>query len=95
MKVYLTVLSQLPYFIDRYVRIREPQIVEVERELTRWQRFRMEVGGVAAVEDVKATSPSPAMLCSRRFPTKKRATWRKREAGCDFCRILAVIWWNL
>lgn len=38
---------KVPYFIDRYVRIREPQIVEVERELTRWQRFRMEVGGVA------------------------------------------------
>ena len=35
---------KVPYFIDRIVRIREPQLVEVERELTRWQRFRMGMG---------------------------------------------------
>lgn len=38
---------KVPYFIDRIVRIREPQLVEVERELTRWQRLKLELGGWA------------------------------------------------
>ena len=42
-----TTQVKVPYFIDRYVTIREPQVVEVEKELSRWQQFKLDVGGVA------------------------------------------------
>lgn len=41
-----TATVKVPYFIDRYVRIREPQVVEVERKLTRIQRLCMDTGKV-------------------------------------------------
>lgn len=37
---------RVPYFIDRYVRIKEPKIVEVEKRLTRMQRVYMAAGKV-------------------------------------------------
>ena len=40
---------KVPYFIDRIIRIREPQVVEVEKEFTRWEKIRIEVGGYAIV----------------------------------------------
>lgn len=42
-----TAVVKVPYFIDRYVRIKVPQIVEVEKPLTRWQRMKLELGGWA------------------------------------------------
>lgn len=42
-----TVTVRVPYFIDRYVYRSEPQIVEVEKKLTRWQRVKMTAGGYA------------------------------------------------
>lgn len=39
-----SVLVQVPYFIDRYVRIEVPKPYPVEKELTRWQRFKMDFG---------------------------------------------------
>lgn len=47
--IWPTAMTQvkLPYFIDRYVIITKPQIVEVEKKLTRWQQFKLDVGGVA------------------------------------------------
>lgn len=42
-----TVRVQVPYYIDRYVYRSEPQIVEVEKRLTRWQRIKLEAGGLA------------------------------------------------
>lgn len=42
-----TAMVKVPYFIDRYRYIREPQIVEVEKKLTRWQRIKLELGGWA------------------------------------------------
>jgi len=37
----------VPYFYYRTQRVEVPQIVEVEKELTRWQRIKLEVGGLA------------------------------------------------
>ena len=37
----------MPYFIDRYVTVTKPQIVEVEKELSKWQQFKLDVGGAA------------------------------------------------
>lgn len=37
----------LPYFYYRTQRVEVPQIVEVEKPLTRWQQFKLEVGGIA------------------------------------------------
>lgn len=37
----------LPYFYYRTQRVEVPQIVEVEKELTRWQRIKLETGGLA------------------------------------------------
>ena len=42
-----TVTVRVPYFIDRYVYRSEPQIVEVEKKLTRWQHIKMTAGGYA------------------------------------------------
>ena len=42
-----TTQVKVPYFIDRYVTITKPQVVEVEKELSRWQQFKLDVGGVA------------------------------------------------
>lgn len=41
-----TAMVKVPYFIDRYVRVKVPEIVEVERKLTRWQRIYMDIGKV-------------------------------------------------
>lgn len=38
---------KVPYFIDRYVTITKPQIVEVEKKLSKWQQFKLDVGGAA------------------------------------------------
>ena len=40
-----TTRVKVPYFIDRYVTITKPQIVEVEKELSKWQQFKLDVGG--------------------------------------------------
>ena len=42
-----TTQVKVPYFIDRYVTITKPEIVEVEKKLTRWQQFKLDVGGTA------------------------------------------------
>ena len=42
-----TVTVRVPYFIDRYIYRSEPQIVEVEKKLTRWQHIKMTAGGYA------------------------------------------------
>lgn len=42
-----TTQVKVPYFIDRYVTITKPQVVEVEKELSRWQQFKLDVGGAA------------------------------------------------
>ena len=44
---FATTLVEVPYFIDRYVTVTKPEIVEVEKELSRWQQFKQDVGGVA------------------------------------------------
>ena len=42
-----TTQVKVPYFIDRYVTITKPQVVEVEKELSKWQQFKLDVGGAA------------------------------------------------
>lgn len=42
-----TTQVKVPYFIDRYVTITKPQVVEVEKELSKWQQFKLDVGGYA------------------------------------------------
>lgn len=42
-----TVRVQVPYYVDRYVYRSEPQIIEVEKKLTRWQRIKLQAGGYA------------------------------------------------
>lgn len=42
-----TVRVQVPYYIDRYVYRSSPKIVEVEKKLTRWQKIKIEIGGLA------------------------------------------------
>lgn len=44
---FATIRVQVPYYIDRYVYRSVPQIVEVEKVLTRWQRIKIEIGGLA------------------------------------------------
>ena len=44
---FATTQVEVPYFIDRYVTVTKPEIVEVEKELSRWQQFKQDVGGVA------------------------------------------------
>ena len=44
---FATTQVEVPYFIDRYVTVTKPQIVEVEKKLSRWQQFKQDVGGVA------------------------------------------------
>lgn len=44
---FATVMVRVPYYIDRYVRITEPKIVEVEKKLSRWQRIKLELGGLS------------------------------------------------
>lgn len=44
---FATIRVQVPYYINRYVYRSEPQIVEVEKKLTRWQRIKIEIGGLA------------------------------------------------
>ena len=44
---FATTQVKVPYFIDRYVTITKPQVVEVEKELSRWQQFKLDVGGAA------------------------------------------------
>ena len=44
---FATTQVEVPYFIDRYVTVTKPAIVEVEKELSRWQQFKQDVGGVA------------------------------------------------
>ena len=38
---------RIPYYIDRVRRIEVPKVVEVEKPLTRWQKFKMEFGGIS------------------------------------------------
>lgn len=40
-----TITVRVPYFIDRYVYRSEPQVVKIEKKLTRWQRIKMAAGG--------------------------------------------------
>lgn len=42
---FATTQIKVPYFIDRYHYEKVPQIVEVEKKLTRWQQFKLDVGG--------------------------------------------------
>ena len=44
---FATTQVEVPYFIDRYVTVTKPEIVEVEKKLSRWQQFKQDVGGVA------------------------------------------------
>lgn len=44
---FATIRVQVPYYIDRYVYRSEPKIVEVEKKLTRWQKIKLEIGGLA------------------------------------------------
>lgn len=44
---FATTQVKVPYFIDRYITITKPQIVEVEKKLSRWQQFKLDVGGAA------------------------------------------------
>ena len=44
---FATIRVQVPYYIDRYVYRSEPQIVEVEKKLSRWQKIKLEIGGLA------------------------------------------------
>lgn len=41
-----TAMVKVPYFIDRYVRIKVPQIVEVEKKLTKMQCLYMDIGKI-------------------------------------------------
>lgn len=38
---------RVPYYYERQRRVEVPKIVEVEKNLTRWQSFKMEFGGIA------------------------------------------------
>lgn len=38
---------RVPYYYERIKRVEVPNIVEVEKPLTRWQNFKMEFGGIA------------------------------------------------
>lgn len=38
---------KVPYFIERYIYIENPTVVEVEKELSRWQKLKIELGGYA------------------------------------------------
>ena len=38
---------RIPYYTDRVRRIEVPKVVEVEKPLTRWQKFKMEFGGIS------------------------------------------------
>lgn len=38
---------RVPYYYERVRKVEIPKIVEVEKPLTRWQRLKMEFGGVA------------------------------------------------
>ena len=38
---------KVPYFIERYITITKPEIVEVEKKLSKWQQFKLDVGGAA------------------------------------------------
>lgn len=44
---FATIRVQVPYYIDRYVYRSEPKIVEVAKKLTRWQKIKLEIGGLA------------------------------------------------
>lgn len=44
---FATIRVKVPYYIDRYVYRSVPKIVEVEKKLTRWQRIKLETGGLA------------------------------------------------
>lgn len=38
---------KVPYFMERYIYIENPTIVEVEKELSQWQKLKIELGGYA------------------------------------------------
>ena len=38
---------RVPYYYERIKRVETPKIVEVEIPLTRWEKFKMEFGGIA------------------------------------------------
>lgn len=38
---------RVPYYYERIKRVEVPKVVEGEKELTRWQSFKMEFGGIA------------------------------------------------
>lgn len=38
---------KVPYFMERYIYIENPTVVEVEKELSRWQKLKIELGGYA------------------------------------------------
>lgn len=40
---------KVPYFMERYIYIENPTVVEVEKELSRWQKLKIELGGYAIV----------------------------------------------
>lgn len=44
---FATTQVKVPYFIDRYVTITKPQLVEVEKKLSRWQQLKQDLGGAA------------------------------------------------
>ena len=44
---FVTTQVKVPYFIERYITITKPEIVEVEKMLSKWQRFKLDVGGAA------------------------------------------------
>lgn len=44
---FATTMIEVPYFIERYVYIENPTIVEVEKELSQWQKLKIELGGYA------------------------------------------------
>lgn len=44
---FVTTQVKVPYFIERYITITKPEIVEVEKKLSKWQQFKLDVGGAA------------------------------------------------
>ena len=44
---FVTTQVKVPYFIERYITITKPEIVKVEKELSKWQQFKLDVGGAA------------------------------------------------
>lgn len=44
---FATTLINVPYFIERYHYEENPTIVEVEKELSQWQKLKIELGGYA------------------------------------------------